>query len=62
MDYKIVHDGIDDDDKKNAKKYVAPLKIDEKASDPESEKLRKGDEHKKKFEAEPKPSEQKKLK
>lgn len=55
-DYKIVFDSIDGE----RSKYVSDLKVDPKAPVPGDER-KSNDEHKKKFEAEPKPEDQKKL-
>ena len=49
-DYKIVTDSIEGDEDK----YVKELKVDKNAPVPGDEKKPKWDEHKKKFEAEPK--------
>ena len=56
-DYKIEVSGIDEEDRS---KYVTELKVDKSAAEPGAER-KKADEFKKKFEAEPKPEDQKKL-
>jgi hypothetical protein len=57
-DYKIVFDKIEEAD---STKYVSELKLDKDAKVP-GDGIPKGDEHKKKFEAEPKEEDQEKLK
>jgi len=56
-DYKIEVSGIDEEDRS---KYVTELKVEKSAPEPGAER-KKADELKKKFEAEPKPEDQKKL-
>jgi hypothetical protein len=53
-----VYNTVDEDDRK---KFVPELKIDPKAPVP-GDQVKNSDEHKKKFEAEPKDEDQKKLK